>query len=320
MNKNIIITGCSGFIGFHTSIHFLKKGYRVFGIDDMNNYYDIILKKKRLKQLKEKNSFKFYKLDISDFKKISKLKLPKNCTLINLAAQAGVRFSIKNPNEYFKSNIEGFYNILNLSLKLNVKHLIFASTSSVYGDSKKYPSRETDISDKPLNFYAASKKTNEVMAYSYSNIYNLPITCLRFFTVYGPFGRPDMSLYIFVKNIIENKAIDIFGHGKHTRDFTYIDDVIKYISKVFNKIPKSEKPPYRVLNIGNSDPKKLIDYVKIIEKKLKTQSKKKFYKRHKGEAFKTHASIKNIEKLTKYSPKTKVEEGIDKFIEWYLKE
>ena len=227
--ENILITGCAGFIGFHLSNTLIKSNkYNVYGIDNLNNYYSKKLKNHRLNILKKnKNFFKFSKADISNKTKLSSIfKKHKFHIVINLAAQAGVRYSIENPETYYKSNINGFFNILNCSLEQKVSHLLFASTSSVYGNTNKFPITENFTTDKPLSFYAATKKCNEVMAYSYSNIYKMPITAMRFFTVYGPLGRPDMSLFKFTKLIKENKKIDLFNNGNHVRDFTYVDDIV----------------------------------------------------------------------------------------------
>jgi len=243
----ILITGVAGFIGFHLAKKLLTLNFNIIAIDNLNNYYDISLKKDRLKVLenyskKNNKKFQFIKTDIKNSKKMNQIFLKNKFSLVfHLAAQAGVRFSIKNPDQYLESNIIGFYKILNLCKKYKTKHLLFASSSSVYGNSKKYPSQESSNTDSPVSFYAASKKTNEVMAYAYANIYNLPVTALRFFTVYGPYGRPDMSLYKFFKNIINKKPINVFNFGKHVRDFTYIDDAIEILIKIKDKRPKGKQ-------------------------------------------------------------------------------
>jgi UDP-glucuronate 4-epimerase len=316
----ILITGVAGFIGFHLANNLLnRKNQYIYGIDNLNDYYDINLKKERLSILKKKNKFFFKKIDITDKKKlflyIKKIK-PK--IIINLAAQAGVRYSIQNPETYLYNNIIGFYNILEISREIKIKHLIFASTSSVYGASTKFPLHENIQTDKPLSFYAATKKSNEIMAHSYSNIYKLPVTGVRFFTVYGPYGRPDMSLFKFSKSIILGKKINLFNNGKHVRDFTYIDDVVEAIIKLIPNIPKN-KIPYEIYNIGNGNPKKLSEFLNLIEKYLSKKSKIKNMPLQKGDVVKTHADIKKLQKKINYSPKTNIDVGIKNFVNWIKK-
>ena len=314
---SILITGSAGFIGYHLAKKILKKNIKVFGIDNINNYYDINLKKNRIKDLKKSKKFFFYKIDLSEYKKLNNLvKRNKIKYIIHLAAQAGVRYSIKKPKTYFKSNMEGFFNILEVSKNNNIKHLIYASTSSVYGNTKKFPLSESDNTDHPLSFYAATKKSNEIMAHSYSYIYKLPCTGVRFFTVYGPFGRPDMALFKFTKNIIKNRSVELFNKGKHLRDFTYVDDIVE---GVFSLIKKQSKKsiPYEIFNIGNGNPKKLIDYLKHIEKNLNRSSSIKKLPLQIGDIIKTHSDIKKLKKFTGYNPKTNINIGINKFIEWY---
>ena len=314
---SILVTGAAGFIGYHLIEKILNKNKKVIGIDNINTYYDINLKKDRVKNLKKNKKFSFYKVDLSNYKKINNIVKKNNIKiLIHLAAQAGVRYSITNPRSYFNSNLEGFFNILEVSRDNKIKHLIYASTSSVYGDSKKFPLNENDRTDKPLSFYAATKKSNEVMAHSYSYIYKLPCTGVRFFTVYGPFGRPDMALFKFTKNIINNHTIELFNNGNHFRDFTYVDDIVDGIYLLINK--KSKKTiPYEIFNIGNGTPKKLIDYLKHIEKNLKKISKTKRLPLQVGDVVKTHSNINKLKKYTGYKPKTNIKIGIEKFIEWY---
>ena len=314
---NILITGSAGFIGYHLTKKILKKNIKVFGIDNINNYYDTNLKKNRIKDLKKSKKFFFYKIDLSEYKKLNNLvKRNKIKYIIHLAAQAGVRYSIKKPKTYFKSNMEGFFNILEVSKNNNIKHLIYASTSSVYGNTKKFPLSESDNTDHPLSFYAATKKSNEIMAHSYSYIYKLPCTGVRFFTVYGPFGRPDMALFKFTKNIIKNRSVELFNKGKHLRDFTYVDDIVE---GVFSLIKKQSKKsiPYEIFNIGNGNPKKLIDYLKYIEKNLNRSSSIKKLPLQIGDIIKTHSDIKKLKKFTGYNPKTNINIGVNKFIEWY---
>jgi len=320
----ILITGAAGFIGSHLCLKLLELGHQIIGVDNLNNYYDIKLKQDRLKLIKDyaKNNgkkFKFIKTDISKNQMMKKIFSNNKFSIIfHLAAQAGVRFSIKNPDQYYQSNIKGFYNILDLSKQFKINHLFFASSSSVYGDSTDLPSKETSNTDRPISFYAATKKTNEVMAYAYSAIYKLPTTALRFFTVYGPYGRPDMSLYKFFDNIIKGKSIDVFNHGKHERDFTYIDDVVKILVKIKDTIPKGDTP-YQCLNIANSKPVKIIDYIKLISKVLKKNVKIKYLGLQKGDVKITYASNKVIKKKVGKFRSTKLEEGLKKYHQWFLK-
>ena len=312
----ILITGSAGFIGYHVTKKILNKNIKVIGIDNINNYYDINLKKNRIKDLKKNKKFFFYKVDLSNYKKLDNIvKNKKVKIIIHLAAQAGVRYSIKNPIIYFKSNLEGF-NVLEISRHNNIKHLIYASTSSVYGDSKKFPLSETNRTDKPLSFYAATKKSNEVMAHSYSYIYKLPCTGVRFFTVYGPFGRPDMALFKFTKNILNNQPIELYNKGNHFRDFTYVDDIVDGIYSLIKKQSK-KSIPYEIFNIGNGTPKKLLDYLKHIEKNLNKFSKIKKLPLPVGDIVKTHSNINKLKKYSGYKPKTNIKNGISRFIEWY---
>lgn len=314
----ILITGCAGFIGFHVSLKLIKfKKYNVVGIDNINNYYDTKLKVNRLKLLKRNKNFSFKKIDISNKSKI--LNLYRNYKfdiVLNLAAQAGVRYSINNPQKYFDSNLKGFFNILEASRIYKIKHLIFASTSSVYGNNKKFPLEENFNTDKPLSFYAATKKSNEILAFSYSNIYKLPTTGLRFFTVYGPYGRPDMALFKFTKSILNNKKLELYNHGNHIRDFTYVDDVSNCIFKLINKPPKNEIP-FEIFNIGSNKPQKLMNFLKIITKNLNKKPKTVYKSMQKGDVIKSHASIKKINKKIYFKPKTKIAKGIENFIDWY---
>jgi len=318
-NKNyILVTGSAGFIGFHLSLKILKKlNFNVIGIDNINNYYDIKLKKKRLAILNEKSSYKFYKINIVKKEKLEKLfKKYKFKYVINLAAQAGVLYSVKNPETYHMNNIDGFFNILSISRKYKVKHLIFASTSSVYGPASDFPLKESTNTDKPLSFYAATKKCNEVMAHSFSNIYNLPCTGLRFFTVYGPMGRPDMALFKFTKAILNKEKIYLNNYGNHVRDFTYIDDVTDGILKLIKKPPKT-KIPFDIFNIGNSNPKKLKHFLQEIENCLGAKAKIKYRSLQLGDIYKTHASTKKLRKKVGYQASTDTKKGIKKFIDWY---
>ena len=319
-NKNILVTGCAGFIGFHLCSKLIEhKSYNIYGIDNLNSYYDVKLKKARISKLHKKSKrFIFNKVDISEKKNLLRYSKDKKFDyIINLAAQAGVRFSIENPQEYVSSNIVGFFNILELSRIKKIAHLIFAATSSVYGDSKKFPLKEIQNTDKPISFYAASKKTNEILAHSYSSIHKLPITGLRFFTVYGPYGRPDMALAKFTKAIREAKPITLFNEGKHERDFTHVDDVVDSIVKLVKK-PSKEKIPYDIFNIASSNPKKLTSFIKLIEKNLsKKASKKILLPLQKGDVFKTHANTDKLKKKINYKTKKTLEDGIQEYVNWY---
>ena len=316
--KNILITGCAGFIGFHLSLALLKnKNFKVYGIDNLNNYYDQKLKKDRLKILKKNKGFNFYKIDIEDEKRIfSNFKNKKYHYVVHLAAQAGVRHSITTPKPYLQTNILGFFNVINAARIFKVDHFLYASTSSVYGDSKNFPLRENFDTSKPNSFYAATKKSNEIIAYSYSHIYNLKTTGLRFFTVYGPYGRPDMALFKFTKGITENKKIELFNNGRHIRDFTYIDDVVDSIIKLIKpKIKNSNN--FEILNIGSGNPQRLMVFLKAIEKSLNKKSKKVFKKFQMGDVYKTHASVAKLDKTINYRPKFTIMRGIDEFVDWY---
>ena len=317
--KKILITGVAGFIGFHTSKKFLDKKFEILGLDNLNKYYDKKLKLDRLKILKKNQKFKFIKLDIANFNNLKKVfDKFKPKYVIHLAAQAGVRYSLKKPLVYTKSNLVGFSNILECSRLSNIEHLIFSSSSSVYGDSKKFPLSENQNLCKPLSFYAATKLSNELMAYSYSNIYNLSITALRLFTVYGPWGRPDMSLFLFTDLIKKNKKIKLFNNGNMFRDFTFVDDIVNVFFELHKKNPKYKSDvPFRVLNVGNNDPIQLKKYIGYLESFLKKKAKKIKLPMQKGEVKRTHASLINLKKITNFKPKTKIHIGIKKFVDWH---
>ena len=327
----ILITGSSGFIGFHLSKKLLDKGYKVHGYDSMNNYYDVSLKKARYNILKKYKSFSFTKNKLENKNSLEKVfKKFKPSIVIHLAAQAGVRYSIEKPRVYLDSNITGSYNIIEVSKKFNVKHLIMASSSSVYGANKRIPFKETDKTETQLSIYAATKKSNESMAHSYSNIWKVPITMLRFFTVYGPWGRPDMALFKFTKGILANKKIDIYNNGKMYRDFTYIDDIVDGIRLLINKIPNhknfgkynndslSSVAPFRILNIGNTKKVFLLDFIKEIEKVLGKKAIRNYMPLQKGDVKQTLSNTNLLKKLTGYNPKTNYKSGIKKFLNWYL--
>jgi UDP-glucuronate 4-epimerase len=327
----ILITGSSGFIGFHLSKKLLDKGHRVYGYDSMNNYYDVRLKKARYNILKKYKNFSFTKNKLENKNSLEKVfKKFKPSIVIHLAAQAGVRYSIEKPRVYLDSNITGSYNIIEVSKKFNVKHLIMASSSSVYGANKRIPFKETDKTETQLSIYAATKKSNESMAHSYSNIWKVPITMLRFFTVYGPWGRPDMALFKFTKGILANKKIDIYNNGKMYRDFTYIDDIVDGIRLLINKIPNhknfgkynndslSSVAPFRILNIGNTKKVFLLDFIKEIEKVLGKKAIRNYMPLQKGDVKQTLSNTNLLKKLTGYNPKTSYKSGIKKFLNWYL--
>jgi len=316
----ILVTGSAGFIGYNLCLQLLKnKNNNIIGLDNINNYYDINLKKDRTKILKKNKNFKFKKINLLNVKALREIfKNNEIQYVVHLAAQAGVRHSIKKPKIYFKNNLEAFFNILDLSKDFKIKHFLFASTSSVYGDNNKFPLKEIYNTDKPLSFYAATKKSNEVIAHSYSYIYNLPCTGLRFFTVYGPYGRPDMALFKFSKNIIEGKQVELFNNGKHLRDFTYIDDIVNGILLIIRK-PFKNNTPFKIFNIGNGKSKKLLDYLKEIENNLKMNAKIKKMPLQIGDIVKTHSDVSELMKYSNYKPKTNIDKGIKKFIKWYKK-
>ena len=316
-NKNYLITGSAGFIGFHLSKKLLSEGFNVLGVDNLNNYYDQKIKQDRNNILKKYKNYRFNKIDIKDYKKLDRI-FKKNSIhgVVNLAAQAGVRYSLKNPRSYIENNINGFFNILELSKKYRVKKFIYASTSSIYGLQKKFPLKENFNTDNPIQLYAATKKSNELMATSYSHLYKMDTIGLRFFTVYGPWGRPDMALFKFTKNIIKGKPIEVFNKGKHERDFTNVDDIVNGIFNIINN--KKSRFGAKIFNIGNGKKIKLLKYIQLIEKNLDRKSKKKFLPLQKGDVIKTLSDTKLIKKHYNYQPKTNVSYGVKKFIEWYI--
>jgi len=326
----ILITGSSGFIGFHLSKLLLENGNTIHGIDSMNNYYDVSLKKARLKILLKYKKFSFSKIDLENNQKIENIfKKFKPKVVIHLAAQAGVRYSIDKPRVYLNSNIDGTFNVIESSHKVKVNHLIMASSSSVYGANKKIPFKEIEKTETQLSIYASTKKANESMAHSYSNIWNIPITMLRFFTVYGPWGRPDMALFKFTKGILENKKIDIYNNGKMYRDFTYIDDIVNGINLLIKKPPAikqknkykndslSSVAPFRILNIGNTKKVYLLNFIKEIEKELGKKAIRNYMPLQKGDVKQTLSDISLLKRITKYNPKTNYKTGIKNFLNWY---
>jgi UDP-glucuronate 4-epimerase len=326
----ILVTGNAGFIGFHLCKTLLSinnfKNNTIVGLDNLNNYYDIKLKKDRLKFLKKISKNKkyfFYKIDLCNYKNLKKIfRKYKFDTVIHLAAQAGVRASIKKPSIYTNSNLVGTFNLIDIAKEFKIKHFLFASTSSVYGNNNNPDFAEKDNTDFPIQYYAATKKSNEVMLHCYSKIYSIPVTCMRFFTVYGPWGRPDMSLNKFISGIIKNKFLPIHNNGKHFRSFTYIDDVIKCIVKLINKPPTIERKktiaPFQTLNVGTNVSSSLNDYLVEIEKNLGKKAKKIFLPLQLGDVISTKANNDLLYKKIKYIPKTTIQEGIKKTIEWYI--
>ena len=328
----ILITGSAGFIGMHVAEKFLKEGATVVGLDNINDYYDPELKKNRNKRLKKFSNYIFYKINIEDKSSLEKVFNQHQIDyVIHLAAQAGVRYSIINPYAYIESNINGFMNILEQCRHNKIKHLVYASSSSVYGGNTKLPFSEHDNVDHPVSLYAATKKSNELMAHRYSHLYKLPTTGLRFFTVYGPWGRPDMALFLFTSSIIKGEKIDVYNNGKMIRDFTYIDDIVNGLSRVVLKIPKSDenfnsdKPdpaksnaPYRIFNIGNSNPENLMTYIECIENSINKKASMNMMPMQAGDVRATSASVEELNKWVGYKPGTNIQVGVKKFITWYL--
>lgn len=328
----ILVTGAAGFIGYHLCKRLLDDGYDVFGIDNLNDYYDVNLKKARLSNLAGYDKFTFSKIDIADKDLILNLFNDNDFdVVINLAAQAGVRFSLENPYSYSSSNLLGFLNILEGCRLKNVNHLLYASSSSVYGLNTKVPFSTADSVDHPISFYAATKKSNELMAHTYSHLFGIPTSGLRFFTVYGPYGRPDMALFKFTKSAINGDAIDVYNNGNMSRDFTYIDDIIESIIRLIDKPPfKNEEwrvesgrgsissAPYRVLNIGSGNPIKLMDFIDAIESKLNVSINKNFLPLQDGDVLNTYAETDELYDIVKFKPKTSVQDGVSNFIDWYM--
>ena len=328
---NILITGSAGFIGSELCLRLLKLGKKIVGIDNHNDYYDPEIKENRLKRYLDNPNYTHLRIDLSDKKEIENIfEKYKPQQVVNLAAQAGVRYSIENPLAYINTNIVGFTHILEGCRHHKVKHLIYASSSSVYGANTKMPFSEHDSVNHPLSLYAASKKSNELMAHTYSNLYQLPTTGLRFFTVYGPWGRPDMALFKFTKAILEEKPIEVFNHGKHTRDFTYIDDIIEGIIKTIDNPalgnnnwnskqpdPATSKAPWCIYNIGNNKPVQLMDYIDALEKTIGKKAKINFLPLQPGDVPDTSASVDNLKEKFHYNPSTSVKDGVSNFVKWY---
>ena len=318
--NTILVTGAAGFIGFHLCQQLLARGETVIGIDNLNGYYDVNLKQARLERLLHQANFQFFPIDISDRTTVAELfNNYKPQIVVNLAAQAGVRYSLTNPHAYADSNLVGFINILEGCRHTEVKHLVYASSSSVYGANKKIPFSTDDPVDHPVSLYAATKRANELMAHTYSHLYNIPATGLRFFTVYGAWGRPDMAYFSFTKSILEGKPIKVFNYGKMRRDFTYIDDIVEGIIRVMHKPqPRdSEIVPHKVYNIGNNQPVNLMDFIKTIEKHLGIEAQKEMLPMQPGDVEETYADIDELIRDTGFKPKTSLEEGLGYFVDWY---
>jgi UDP-glucuronate 4-epimerase len=327
----ILVTGVAGFIGAALVRRLLARGDQIIGIDNLNDYYDVQLKKDRLTTIETEKNFEFIKIDIADRDEIDSLfRKHKPERVVHLAAQAGVRYSIENPHASVDSNLVGFVNMLEACRHTEVEHLVYASSSSVYGANSNTPFSVNQIADHPSSLYGATKKANELMAHSYSHLYQLPTTGLRFFTVYGPWGRPDMSPFIFVSRIIEEKSIEVFNKGNHMRDFTYIDDVTFGIERALDRIAFADKnwdskspnsgtssSPYRIYNLGNENPVKLLDYIKIIEKCVGKESIKQYLPKQPGDVIATHADVSESTSDLGYEPCTTLEEGMSKFVSWY---
>jgi len=327
--ESTLITGCAGFIGFHLSKRLLDQGRLVTGLDSLNPYYDVNLKKARLAQLQGRTGFRFFEIDLADRQQVARLFEESSFSVIvNLAAQAGVRYSLTHPEAYIDSNLVGFGNLLEACRLRGVKHLVYASSSSVYGGNVRMPFSTRDGVDHPLSLYAATKRANELMAHVYSDLWGLPTTGLRFFTVYGPWGRPDMALFIFTKAILEDRPIDVFNHGKMQRDFTYIDDIVEGVVRVMDKIPPPNpdsdnsqpdrgRAPFRVYNIGNNHPAELMTFIETLEKKLGKKARLNLLPMQAGDVPATYADVDDLVHDTGFKPSTSIDEGIERFVSWY---
>ena len=328
----ILVTGAAGFIGFHVSARLLRDGHEVVGLDNLNDYYDVRLKEARLAQLRPQDRFRFQKLDLADRAGVDGLFAAHRFDrVVNLAAQAGVRYSLVNPYAYVESNLVGFVNLMECCRRQPVPHVVFASSSSVYGANTKMPFAVHDHVDHPLSLYAASKKANELLAHSYAAMFGLPVTGLRFFTVYGPWGRPDMALFLFTRAILAGEPIKVFNHGKMRRDFTYIDDIVEGVVRVMDRLPapdpqwRSDAPdpatsfaPYRLYNIGNNQPVELLQYIRLIEANLGRQAKMELLPLQPGDVPASWADVDDLSRDVGFRPATPVEVGIRRFLAWYL--
>jgi UDP-glucuronate 4-epimerase len=327
----ILVTGVAGFIGFHTAVRLLERGERVIGLDNVNDYYDVRLKKARLAKLKPFKQFTFTKIDLADRVKMRRLFSTQSIAkVVHLAAQAGVRYSLVNPHAYTDSNIEGFLNILEGCRHAKVEHLVYASSSSIYGGNTQMPFSIHDNVDHPVSLYAASKKANELMAHCYAHLYRIPCTGLRFFTVYGPWGRPDMALFIFTKAILEGKPIEVYNHGKMQRDFTYIDDIVEGVIRTLDRMatpnpawssdrpdPGTSSAPARIYNIGNHQPVELLRFIEVLENALGKKAVKKLLPIQPGDVPATYADIEDLTRDVGFKPMTPIEVGIPRFVQWY---
>ncbi|MBD5496140.1 MAG: NAD-dependent epimerase [Lachnospiraceae bacterium] len=320
ISKTYLVTGGAGFIGFHLSKRLLEQGAAVIGFDNMNDYYEVTLKEDRLAILRQYEKYVFIKGDLADKQEIFRIFREYNPQIVvSLGAQAGVRYSIDNPDAYIQSNIVGFFNILEGCRNYPVEHLVYASSSSVYGGNEKIPFSTEDKVDEPVSLYAATKKSNELMAYSYSKLYGIPVTGLRFFTVYGPFGRPDMAYFKFTKKIMEGRPIQIYNQGDMYRDFTYIDDIVKGVENILCNPPRTDAKGVssRLYNIGNNKPEKLMDYIEKKEKCLGRKAVKEFLPMQPGDVYRTYADVSGLMRDYDFKPDTTIEEGLSRFVEWY---
>ena len=320
VNKTYLITGGAGFIGFHLSKSLLEKGARVIGFDNLNDYYEVSLKEDRLAILEQYDNYRFIKGDLADSAAVlSAFQEYQPQIVVNLGAQAGVRYSIDNPEAYMQSNMMGFFHILQACRYFPVEHLVYASSSSVYGGNDKVPFSTEDKVDEPVSLYAATKKSNELMAHAYSKLYQIPVTGLRFFTVYGPFGRPDMAYYKFTKKIMAGEPIQIYNNGDMYRDFTYIDDIVKGVENILCNPPEinSKGARYKIYNIGNNKPEKLMDFIEMLEKCLGKTAVKEYLPMQPGDVYQTYADVSDLMRDYDFKPDTSIEEGLGRFVEWY---
>jgi UDP-glucuronate 4-epimerase len=330
-DKKILVTGAAGFIGFHTTQRLLARGYEVVGLDNLNSYYDVSLKEARLSLLRQHTDFHFEQIDLADREPMAKLFAKERfARVVHLAAQAGVRYSLEAPHTYIDSNVTGTLNVLEGCRHNAVEHLVYASTSSVYGANTKMPFSVHDIADHPVSLYAATKRANELMAHTYSWLFKIPTTGLRFFTVYGPWGRPDMALFTFTRNILDGKPIDVFNNGHHKRDFTYVDDIAEGVVRASERIaqpdpawngnspdPSSSSAPFRVYNIGNNEPVQLMRYIEVIEECLGRKAQKNFLPMQPGDVPETFADIDDLVRDVGYRPATPIERGVGHFVDWF---
>lgn len=314
----ILLTGAAGFIGMHTAKRLLARGDEVVGLDNLNDYYDVNLKKNRLLKLTESKNFRFVKIDLTDETNIKKLfEDEKFNAVVHLAAQAGVRYSLTHPQAYISSNVAGFCNILEACHCYPIEHLVYASSSSVYGGNTKLPFAEDDSVDHPVSLYAVTKKTNELMAHTYSHLYQLPTTGLRFFTVYGPWGRPDMALSLFTQAILNGEPIRVYNYGRMRRDFTYVDDIVEGVLRVLDRPPSTESTPYKIFNIGNNKPVELLDFIACLEEALGKRASKEFLPLQDGDVPETYADTQALNQWVGYVPTTEITQGIGKYVDWY---